>query len=836
MAQDQTLNIWGLYTNPSDLADVPAGALEVADNITTNRHGIAKPRRGFDRLPGPFTNLDNRGQSTMFYDGKTLVHNGASTLSYHTGLALTDYSGSYSPPDSATPIRGVESNENFYFTTSTGIKKLTSGTSTPTSAGMPKGLDLQAAVSGSSGFLGNNNRTTYRVLWALEDANGNLLRGAPSQRESVTSTAGVETTRTVDITSTIPNGVTTAYFFEVYRSEQIDVSGGAAETSDELYLVLRRNPTSSEISNGYISITDDRPDELKGEIIYTAPSQGGIESGNEPPPLAKDIIIYQGHGFYFNTVSKHRFTLTLDSIGGSNGLTANDTISIGGVTYTAKASETIASAEFKVFTGGVVDQDIRDTALSLIKVINRHTLSTVYAYYLSGPDDRPGVILLEERLIGGAAFTLTASRPLTWFPSDIPTSGTTKTSDNDAIPNGGWYTKFRQLDAVPLKNSFRGLGSKKQALIRGVPLRNGIMLFKEDGLYQLTGTTPETFQISLLDSSVILLAPNSIAVVDNVIYALTTKGVVPISETGVLSAKPISWPIENTLLELQGLDLDAYKAYTFGISYESEKQYILCTISTAGETYSTQQFVYNTTTGGWVRWDRQVLSGGVNPVDDKLYLCDAQSAYIFRERKDYTYTDYGDYLFSETVTDVSVDGLTLTMAQSDLIEEGDVIQQGTKFAYVISRDSIVGTITVATDVGFTTGSVDIIQAFDCRIRWLVKSLGTPATLNHYKSIHLLFRKMFMDEGELVTTSDLNPTEIGQTIQGTGVTAWGLRPWGYGPWGGTRGRKTTKKWVPRNHQRAGQINVEFRHRRANTDFELQGLVLFGDPTSDRIGRA
>src|SRR5690606_38690766 len=121
----------------------------------------------------------------------------------------------------------------------------------------------------------------------------------------------------------------------------------------------------------------------------------------------------------------HRYFLTLLS---AATISAEETITIGGVTYTAKATENIANAELDLASVGSAAQNIRDTALSLVRVINRHASSTVYAYYLSGPDDLPGKMLLEERGIGGSAFSLTSNAAAaTWSPP-LPSSGTSESS------------------------------------------------------------------------------------------------------------------------------------------------------------------------------------------------------------------------------------------------------------------------------------------------------------------------------------------------------------------------------------------------------------------------
>ena len=169
-----------------------------------------------------------------------------------------------------------------------------------------------------------------------------MLIGAPSGRSiAINSTGG---TRNISVTIYIPDTVDTDYFYQIYRSNAVDHQ---AEPNDELQLVYEGNPTSGEITAKSLTITDITPDTLKGAFLYTSSSQEGILQSNEQPPLAKDICLYKNMIFFGNTETKQNKVITY--IGG---LSNDDTITLDGITYTAKAAENFASAQFKLFTAG----------------------------------------------------------------------------------------------------------------------------------------------------------------------------------------------------------------------------------------------------------------------------------------------------------------------------------------------------------------------------------------------------------------------------------------------------------------------------------------------------
>lgn len=724
-------------------------------------------------------------------------------------------------------IRAAQANQNFYFTTASGVKKLDAYNSSPVDAGSYKALDVQASSSASTSvWLADKYRVAFRVLWGYKDANNNLILGAPSQRESYKNVAGA--TKAVDLSITIPDGVTVDWLYQVYRSAAVNNTVEAIEPSDELGLVYEGNPTDVQLAAKIVTLTDITPDELRGATIYTAATQEGLAAGNETPPLAKDICVFKNVMFYANTVSKHRYYLTLLSAGASPGIATDDTVTIGGIAYTAKGTENVGAAEFKVFSSGSDSQKIRDTAISLIRVINQHTSSTVVAFYLSGPDDLPGKILIEEEILGSSAFAVISSKATCWNPA-LPASGTAQSSTNDAFKNAVFFSKTSQPEAVPLGNFFFA-GSADSEILRIIPLRDSVFILKEDGIYRISGEDASSFRVDLFDSTTRLLAPETAVVLNNQIFALTDQGVVAITEGGV---QVKSRPIEITLQELQGEGLTALRELSFAISYETERKYILCVPSITGDTSSTQQYVYNTFTNTWTRWTLTPTCGLVDPDNDLLYMGDARSNFVNSERKTLSYLDYADHGGTSTIT--SVNGVTLVLSSVENISVGDMIyQSATVFAAVTAVNLVTSTVTVQNTRAYTaTSSVTILKAIDSRISWIPFTAGNPGMLKHFREASLLFKKDFSGDAKLVFRTDVSGSPEIEDLTGSGSGRWGNFPWGLVPWGGRKKRRPIRVAVPLNKQRCSQISCEFRHATAFTDYQLNGISLIASPGSERL---
>lgn len=618
---------------------------------------------------------------------------------------------------------------------------------------------------------------------------------------------------TANLSFTIPSGITTSHFYQVYRSALATSSGAISlsdiEPSDELGLVLEDNPTSSEISAGYVTIHDIVPDSFRGANLYTNPNSGeGIVQANEPPPKAKDLSIYKNFVFYGNTETRYNKQLALLSVSGltsgvstfviKDGTTTNTytfqtgVAEVTSITCVADVADSLNGKYFTInsalnvtpyyvwfktsggatsdpapanktgvrvdistgataaqvatavqealdalsdFTATVLSttatvtnankgiatnaadvnttftittttqgagedtssnkvliselatpaQQVDETARSLCHVINRDASGLVYAYYISGPDDVPGLIFFQARTLGNSAFYFQVNSTTTGeqFSPTLPTSGTTIISDNDVYPNRVYYSKNLQADAVPILNYF-DVGPKDRKIIRILGLRESLFVFKEEGIYRVTGESAP-FVVTLFDSSTLLTAPDTAVVLNNQIFALTDQGVAQISDTGV---SIMSRSIETQFLKLNTPNYPAYSTASFAIASESDRSYLLFTVTNTSDTKATQCFRYNTFTNAWTRTDQSKTCGVVNTADDKIYLGAADINYIERERKSFDRTDYADREYSLTLGANAVNGAVITLPSLTNVDVRDVILQ-TQYLTIYQLNSLL---------------------------------------------------------------------------------------------------------------------------------------------------
>lgn len=975
MTQTLTIKVRGAYTYPSDLSEVPVGALGVAENIIVDRDSIAEPRRGFGYLThgagvqSTFSDPSYRANKYFFYQNQTLCHYYTNLFAYHNSTTgWVNYSGTYSPPSSTIPVRSAQANENFYYTTSTGVYKLSSYTGTPSAIGCPQALDLKTTIaaavtptattvsgtavltsvssitgvaigmtitgtnipansyiidfnattitinvnttgsgSGITMTIGvtatwlatgsGNNTTAYRLMWVIMDANQNLIQGAPSQISQISNTTA--SIAAIIVNFSIPPGITTSHKYQLYRSPAVPYN---VIPNDEGQLVYEGVPTAADITYGSISVLDIVPDALAGATIYTAQSQQGLAQENSTPPLANDIAVFRNCMFLANTSTIQSYNLTLLGTGTPTGIQATDTITIGGIAFTAAATETTSTGTFAVapvvlvtptgntnsnttvnsissmtsiaigqsitgpgipagtyitalpggsvvtisqaatasasitltITGDSAAQAIRDTALSLVRCINRYASSTTYAYYLSGPLDLPGQILIQARTVGASAFTLISSRATCWSPA-LPSSGSTQISTNASNVNYIYYSKEQQPEAIPTGN-YIPVGSGDKAILRIVALRDALFILKEDGIFYVTGTDPSNFGVFPLDYTTTLIAPESAVALNNQIYCLTTQGVVSITQNGVAI---MSRAIEGEFTSLIALNYTTLQTTSFGVAYESARAYYIFCISNAADTGCTQYWRYNYVTDAWTHSTISKECGAVNPVDDKLYLGNSGAAITDVENKELNYSDYADYQSTQTISAVS--GVTVTISSSDTISVGSIVwQSASVFGTVIAVDTIAGTVTTSLATSLVAGAADILAPISTIIQWVPMTFANPGLTKQIREVTPIFKADFNGTATVTFASDFYPSESTITLTGGNVGGWGLFGWGGPaetplgvPWGGDSRRRPVRISVPRNQQRCTQLFVAFNHAWAYSPWQLQGISIIGNYLSERV---
>lgn len=865
------LDCKGLYTMPNSLGSVPKGSLLQAENVVVDYNGLLSVRRGIKQFGTSLAALTGNPSTVVFqeffYKGSKLVWYGDPTASFNSpsrsyfaydsdGLGTwVQTTHPFAAPAYALTdtYRTVQSNNNFYITSNKGLLKTDAPANALYAAGGLPGLDGSAALVDAAGFMSNNTQVAYRMTWILTDANHNAVEGPPSTRVVIANTSGG--TRNVQLTFTIPHAATTASQWVIYRS--IMSASGTTAPADDLQQVAQGFPSSTDLTNGFFTVKDTLPQSQLGTALYTNPGQQGISQANNIPPLANDVCFFFGYTIYGAATTQQKFLLSLLSAESPNGIQIGDTFTItNGVsnfTLTGAAAENIPLGQFKIFTGGDPASDIAQTKQSLIHVLNRYSQTLVYAYDVTNngtsTTSLPGDFFIQEQGIGGGVFGVSSSRSTCWNPAL-----TTSTTANVSLAGGGlgqgYCSKFQQPEAVPTSNTIN-VGNPNFEWLRCLPLRNSVIVLKQDGLFQLTGTT-FPFTVTILDTGTILTAPESCAVMNNQVFAYTNQGVVAIAETG---PGIISRPIENLLQPISSFAFPTFPAVTFGTAYQTDRKYLMSTIDTIRSTTSaTVQYVYDTITESWTTYVYPIPINDLqeSPTDHRLYAASDSTAYpfMFQERKSFTRSDFADIELPITITGSS--GTSVTVASSANAVVGWSLVQFLSASTTVKNISVItaipdGThVTVADVVNWdTTGTLTtaVEQPIPVAVRYCpitgtgqyVGAPGNPGNIKMFKEVQFFFQNVQFSSVNVSFSSDFTgSTNVLSLVPVSAATGWGQFAWGQGFWGGVDpfAVSSVRTYLPLPVRRAHWLNLSLSLSQAMVGFTYGGCVVVYQDVSTR----
>ena len=447
----------GLHSFNSELDNKP-GALIVANNVVQDAPSVVSPRRGFKVYSSG--SFGSPVKHLYEYNGNILIHS-STTLYYDNGSGtFIPFTGTFTEPTVGLRMKSLAAKGNFYWSTSTGVVKLsvnpsTSISTTPTivNAGGIQALDLSATPNFSgSGFLPGNSKVAYRLIWGTRDNNNNVILGAPSNSITVTNTSGSACYTTLNFI--VPSNVTTNHFFQIYRSPVVTVAGNTTlatiTPSDELQLVAEVYATSANITSKSVSYSDIITESLRatGAYLYTNSISGtGIQSAKTPPPQCQDMALYQQVAFYANTTSAHTLTNNLLSV---NKFTS-------GRTQMVISSGTNATTVNKYTLYG----QAQVTQITTVADVGNSLNGT---YFLFSNNDNSRNYLVWIKTSGGTTLQPTGSDTLGRIPIQVSittndTAATIATAISTALNNSAYTTDFTTTVAstiVTIQNNSNG--------------------------------------------------------------------------------------------------------------------------------------------------------------------------------------------------------------------------------------------------------------------------------------------------------------------------------------------------------------------------------------------
>jgi hypothetical protein len=312
----------------------------------------------------------------------------------------------------------------------------------------------------------------------------------------------------------------------------------------------------------------------------------------------------------------------------------------------------------------------------------------------------------------------------------------------------------------------------------------------------------------------------------NECWALTTQGVVSISDSGVRirSAPQINDIIQDLIQQAP----NSIQRYAFSLGYESDQRFILSLPNAEGDTTTAQQFVYSYITESWTRWTRNCTAGYVNEFEG-LFLGNGNDVGLVKERTNGNETDYVDEGFDVTI--VSVDGTEIVLSSIADITVGDLLWQkdGTDpaiYAEILELDPGSNTITVESvrdfETGLSPGETKVLIAIECTIQWKPQTAGDPTEAKQVGEGQIQFKRAAFNNLELSFSTDISPSFVSVPLTGTIGAGWGDFAWGLIAWGNITRPQTIRFYVPTDKQYCGSLTARMVIRSGYSNWQFQGM--------------
>jgi hypothetical protein len=453
-------------------------------------------------------------------------------------------------------------------------------------------------------LIGPNQQVAYRFVTVKTDVNGVITRSRPTGAQTLALTGGSATygVQIVYYPTAYDASVVSSIKLELYRTRVFPTT---AQVDDEMQLVATfDNPSTltyfydnvpdanrgvtlyTSPSRGGLEAANDAPpgaaclERFRGSLFFgntVGPHRvtfsykhSGIRTGQATLIGERTFTASPTNGSAALTGVSNTTGLQvgMNVIGGpltGTGTVANTSfgkiVSIVGTTVTMQnasnatnTGQTFYANDAYTIDGGLPVQ-LAKTASGVVN--NGYTPTNSWgafttlgnsfqgyqAYEITPPQPGYDFTVVVERIArGGAAFQMRATHGDEMYPAvPLGNAATGLASTNDVFPHGLAWSEPDEPEHVPPKN-FARVGDAGRAILALVATKDRLLIFKEDGLFMLTGDTAKNFAIYPLDTTCLCILPGSVRRLKNTVYALTNLGLAAIDENGGVSV--ISRPIQ----------------------------------------------------------------------------------------------------------------------------------------------------------------------------------------------------------------------------------------------------------------------------------------------------
>ncbi len=624
----------GVITQPNDVGELPPGTLAVGNNVMMRRQGVLEPRLAFEALqapPGGFVGDAPVKIWELAEDRRLLVvdsNNHTNTfLSWQNGIQNFTISAENNADFLPGKTQLSKARDRWILTNDYSPLVLDPenfvGNFDSRQAGLPPPFVYPTTSNTGSNWV-IANFIAYKALFKRTLADGYVIRGGISPAISARNNSGGNRQPRLEVSWPDSAPVVAGMTIEFYRTKQ---QAAADLLGDDFLFAFEYTLTSTDVSNGFATAFDFCLEDALSSQIYT--TIDGPSKSNFMPPPSSDVVTFKGATFYVAPVSWHTLETGIASTWGALSTTEERTFGIGsrattGNTLTGtntilavanttglKVGQTVQSTAFPpgpdpivtVILGSTVTVNTNASATLVGTPVTFNDVIVVESDVLSmknpsefifdsldvlantpthsvipfpaetmdtGDFSEDGVqITFVSPVSGSTAFTVKATNGANYSPVVPEFTATAATSSNDPRTNRVFFSKIDKPEAVAVDASLHiGQG----IILKLWATQDSLFAFCTDGIYRIVGDGDD-WSVVPFDPDTVLLAPDAIDSMNNLIYAWTTAGLVEISDSrGIV---PISDPrIGNTIRGLWDdfSVLTPPLPYTWGVQLACDKK------------------------------------------------------------------------------------------------------------------------------------------------------------------------------------------------------------------------------------------------------------------------
>lgn len=803
-----------------------------------------------------------------------------------TGVSATP------PDPDRIEMRTAPARKNLYYTSADGIAKIVGASdSSPEEASLPRASQGNATLAGGATWFPDNEFVAYRIVYLRRDANGLDVRSAPSGRFVIENTAGSPATVVLRIPLPGSMGILAGDVVEVYRSESstgdtpsdemqlaltltltsgnisagyVDVTdavtedhrGAALYTSPSQEGILQENapmPIAREVAvyagmlfvanvvrpaSIVLELTDKDPaaarsfglKEITGDFNSTSTVTN--VSAADIALLVAGMYVTDNGGTDFKSAGTYIPAETKVVTLGATSFTMDKTALGTGANITFNATD-VLTVEGTEFIGGNVEDLVgqpaqyvwasgeRSGAQNLAHALNRSSLSEV-AVVLSETAGHFKVALYGKTTSAGIALASTHGEA--WSP---PIHQTLTSRFVETELAGIAWSKQDEPEHMPPVN-FALVGNPLKRILRLVPTRDSLWIFKEDGVWRLTGTGPDDLRIDPFDADLLLLIPEAVAVLRDRVYAWTNRGVVALGDAGAVDVgRPIYDTIESITKRL--VVYPSAPKGAFAVALSTTDEFVLFVPTTVADNVSTRAYVFNASTTCWTTWEFSCSACAHNPADDLLYLGGFGSSQeasvsnqVHKERRNYG-TTWDGYDAAVSVTVNSTTATTITLSASQTYTAGDGINTQAGGQVAIATASGTGSvIPVDSTSGIQPGAGSLLRAYASTVEWAPQAAQDIALTKHWQEGVFFFE----DLAGVYSMVHGFASEIVGTFQTFSQTFTRVI---------TAAPREARCGIPREASASVRLRPRIAITQAASRWALSGLKLLWEPIGDRVRR-